>query len=139
MIAAFLYAQLNYLEDIQETRIKIWHRYEDNLKVLANGGRVELPLINDYATNNGHVFYLVTGSKSERDNLLKYLNSEMIQAVFHYLPLHNSPYYKNKYDGKPLLNAQKFADRLIRLPLFYELPLEIVDMICNKVVEFYEK
>ena len=139
MIAAFLYAQLNHLEDIQQTRINIWHRYESNLKALANDGSIELPLINDYATNNGHVFYLITSSKSERNNLLKYLNSKKIQAVFHYLPLHKSPYYKDKYDGKPLLNTQKFADRLIRLPLFYELPLEIVDMICQKVIEFYEK
>ena len=84
MIAAFLYAQLNHLEDIQQTRINIWHRYESNLKALANDGSIELPLINDYATNNGHVFYLITSSKSERNNLLKYLNSKKIIERYKY-------------------------------------------------------
>lgn len=137
MIAAFLYAQLKHLDDIQSTRISIWNRYYNNLIPLAEGGKFELISIPDFATNNGHVFYLITKKKEERDRLLSHLNNNMIQAVFHYLPLHSSPYFNSKYKGEPLTNTDKFANRLIRLPLFYELPLEVVDMICEKVEEFY--
>lgn len=137
MIAAFLYAQLLHLDDIQNTRIATWKRYLKNLIPLADKGLFDIPYIPDYASNNGHVFYIVTKNKDERDNLLDFLNNNMIQAVFHYLPLHTSPYYRDQYSGKPLLNTQKFADRLIRLPLFYELPTTVVDIICDKVKEFY--
>lgn len=137
MIAAFLYAQLKCINDIQKTRINIWKRYYNKLKNLAKKDRFQLPELPEYATNNGHVFYLVTKTKSERDKLLDHLNDNSIQAVFHYLPLHLSPYYKAQYIGKELKNVQKFSDRLIRLPLFYELKPEIVDYISEKVVEFY--
>ncbi len=137
MIAAFLYAQLKSMDDIQNTRISIWNRYYNNLKKLAELGHFELISLPDYATNNGHVFYLITSNMEERDRLLSYLNEGKIQAVFHYLPLHSSPYFKNKYHGKPLINVEKFANRLIRLPLFYELPHDVVDNICEKIEEFY--
>ena len=125
------------INDIQKTRINIWKRYYNKLKNLAKKDRFQLPELPEYATNNGHVFYLVTKTKSERDKLLDHLNDNSIQAVFHYLPLHLSPYYKAQYIGKELKNVQKFSDRLIRLPLFYELKPEIVDYISEKVVEFY--
>ena len=137
MIAAFLYAQLNSIDDIQNTRISIWNRYYNNLKKLADMGHFELISLPDYASNNGHVFYLITSDMEVRDKLLSYLNDSNIQAVFHYLPLHSSPYFKNKYHGKPLVNVDKFANRLIRLPLFYELPHDVVDNICDRVEEFY--
>jgi len=137
MIAAFLYAQLQHIEDIQNTRIKIWEHYQSRLEPLARKGLFNIPVIPDFATNNAHVYYIVTRNIYERNKLLDFLNDNNIQAVFHYLPLHLSPYYIDKYNGKPLDNVQKFADRLIRLPLFYELSLEIVDFICDKVEEFY--
>ncbi len=137
MIAAFLYAQLKHIDDIHDTRISIWNRYHDNLANISKLGHFELISIPDYATNNGHVFYLITGDMAERDRLLSHLNNNMIQAVFHYLPLHSSPYFKHKYQGRPLINTDKFANRLIRLPLFYELPLDVVDIICGKIEEFY--
>ncbi len=137
MIAAFLFAQLSHINDIQQTRINIWNRYYSNLIPLAKIGFFELIDIPDFATNNGHVFYLLTKNKEQRDELLDHLNNNMVQAVFHYLPLHNSPYYKKLHTGEELKNTDKFAETLIRLPLFYELPLEVVDMICEKVKEFY--
>ncbi len=137
MIAAFLHAQLTHIEDIQNTRIVIWNRYFRNLENLAKQGKLDLLAIPEFATNNGHVFCLITKSNKERDKLLDFLNENMIQAVFHYLPLHNSPYYKKNYSGKELINTQKFSDRLLRLPIFYELPLEAIDMISAKVIEFY--
>ena len=137
MIAAFLLAQLSQIEDIQQTRIAIWDRYYLNLLPLAEKGLFEIINIPDFATNNGHVFYLLTKNRDQRNQLLDYLNNELIQAVFHYLPLHSSPYYNKLHTGETLANTDRFANTLIRLPLFYELPLELVDMICGKVEKFY--
>ena len=137
MIAAFLYAQLTHIKDIQETRIAIWERYYSNLLPLAKKGLLQIVEIPDFATNNGHLFYILAKNKTQRDELLDYLNNNMVQAVFHYLPLHSSPYYSKYHDGRMLPNTDRFADTLIRLPLFYELPLEIVDVICEKVENYF--
>jgi len=137
IIAAFLYAQLTHIEDIQKTRNAIWDRYYSNLLPLANKGAIQIIDLPDFATNNGHLFYLLTENKDQRDELLDYLNHNMVHAVFHYLSLHSSPYYLKYHDGRELPNSDKFADTLLRLPLFYELSLDIVDMICEKVGEFY--
>lgn len=139
MIAAFLYAQLKNIDDIQQKRINIWERYYRNLNILEKENILDLPGIPSYATNNGHVFYLITKDKKQRDALLDHLNDNKIQAVFHYLPLHKSPFFSKKYNGDELVNAQRFADSLIRLPLFYELPLEVVDMISDCVIDFFSK
>ncbi len=138
MIAAFLYAQLSMITDIQQTRIQIWNHYLENLKPLANKGLINVINIPDFTTNNGHVFYLIAKDKKQRNDLLDYLNKNMIHAVFHYIPLHLSPYYKEKHSGGELINAVRFADTLIRLPLFYELTPEVVDMICDVIKDYFE-
>ncbi len=137
IIAAFLYGQLTHIDDIQQMRIAIWNRYYTNLIPLADEGLFRLVKIPEFATNNGHLFYILTKNKEERNALLDYLNNNMVQAVFHYLSLHSSPYYTKFHDGRSLPNADKFSDTLLRLPLFYELPLEVVDMICEKVEAFF--
>ncbi len=137
IISAFLYAQLTHIEDIQTTRKIIWERYYSNLLPLAEKGLIQIINLPEFATNNGHLFYILTKDKKQRDELLDYLNNNMIQAVFHYLPLHSSPYYSKFHDGRLLHNTDKFADTLLRLPLFYELTLEIVDGICEKIKRFF--
>lgn len=137
IIAAFLYAQLTHVEDIQKTRKAIWERYYSNLLPLDRNDLIEIIKLPEFATKNGHLFYILTKDKKQRDELLDYLNNNMIHAVFHYLPLHSSPYYSTHHDGRMLPNTDKFADTLLRLPLFYELPLDIVDMICEKVEDFF--
>lgn len=139
IIAAFLYAQLTHIEDIQKTRNAIWERYYNNLLPLSEKGYFEIIKLPDYATNNGHLFYLLAKNKEQRDELLDYLNNNMVHSVFHYLSLHSSPYYFKYHDGRELPNSDKFSDTLLRLPLFYELPLEIVDMICERVEGFFTK
>jgi len=139
IIAAFLYAQLTHIEDIQKTRNAIWDRYYTNLLPLANKGIIRIIELPKFASNNGHLFYLLTKNKEQRDDLLDYLNNNMVHAVFHYLSLHSSPYYIKYHDGRELPNSDRFADTLLRLPLFYELPLEVVDIICQKVIEFYRE
>lgn len=137
IIAAFLTAQLESLKRIQDRRKLIWNRYHSGLERLQIQGKVQLPVIPDYATNNAHMFYLVCHDLDERTRLIAYLKEQGIMAVFHYLSLHKSPYFTDKHDGRDLLNADHFTDCLVRLPLFYELSEQQVDTIVLKIIDFY--
>lgn len=121
IVAAFLYAQLENMEKIQNKRIALWNQYYQELMPLAENDYIQLPIIPEFKTNNGHLFYILCRSETERDNLISYLRSKGIYAVFHYLSLHKSPYYHLKHDGRELPNCEKFSERLMRMPLFYEL------------------
>ena len=131
--SAFLWAQLESLDEIQSKRKLLWETYWKDLKPLADKGKFKLPDMPDYATNNAHMFYLVCNSLQERTALITYLKDNGVGAVFHYLSLHSSPYYQNKHDGRDLPNCDKFADCLVRLPMFYELTVEQVEEICQLI------
>ena len=135
--AAFLWAQIERLDDIQAKRKQIWNTYFERLKPLADRGYFCLPEIPEYATNNAHTFYLVCNSLEERTDLIEYLKKNGVTAVFHYLSLHRSEFYKDKHDGRELKNCDRFADCLVRLPLFYELTQKKVEYICNIVSKYY--
>jgi dTDP-4-amino-4,6-dideoxygalactose transaminase len=139
IIAAFLWAQIEYLDDIQIKRKQIWNFYFNGLKPLEVKRFFILPEIPNYAVNNGHMFYLVCNSLEDRTKLIAHLKENGILAVFHYLGLHDSEYYKNKHDGRELKNCDKFTDCLLRLPLFYELKQNDVDYICEIIKQYYFK
>jgi len=139
IIAAYLWAQLENLEEIQTRRIQIWEKYYASFKDLADENNIKLPIVPDYATNNGHMFYLVCKNSNKRNQLIKRLKNNGIHAVFHYLSLHKSDYYKNKHDDKELLNADYYTDCLVRLPLFYELSDDDVNYICQTVLGLFLK
>lgn len=138
--SAFLWAQLESLDEIQAKRRLLWEEYYKNLKELAETGKIHLPDLPDYATNNAHMFYLVCRNLDERSNLIKYLKDRQISAVFHYLSLHLSEYFTNHHESDiPTLPVcDKYADCLVRLPLFYELTLEQADYIVSLIKEFYQ-
>ena len=136
--AAFLYAQLEHLNSIQERRKEIWSQYYSSLQSLTESNGVGLPTLPDYATNNAHLFYLVCNSEHERSELIQYLKANGVHAVFHYLSLHKSPYFTDKHDGRDLPFADHFSNCLVRLPLFYELTNEEVDHVCQQVQDFYK-
>lgn len=119
--AAFLWAQLEHLDEIQQKRRQIWQQYYERLSGLEKNGEVCLPYIPDYASNNAHMFYLVAKNLDQRSQIIDALKQQEILAVLHYLSLHESPYYKEKYYGKQLVNADRYSDCLLRLPLYYEL------------------
>ena len=121
IIAAFLWAQLENLQLIQTRRKQLWNQYYNSLQDWAVKNNVELPLLPEYATNNAHMFYMVCESLEQRTKLIAKLKTKNIMAVFHYISLHSSPFYVDKHDGRPLANVDHFSDKLIRLPLFYEL------------------
>lgn len=138
IIAAFLFAQVENLDDIQKKRKHIWNRYNEGLKIVAEKKGVQLPFIPDYATNNAHMYYLVCNSLEERTGLINHLKSKGIQAVFHYLSLHKSPFYNDKHDGRVLTQCDRYADCLVRLPLFYELTDAEVDTVVGEIRSFYK-
>jgi len=135
VVAAFLWAQIEHLDMIQEKRKLLWNKYYQLLKPAAAQGKFRLPDVPCYATNNAHMFYLVCNSLEERTALINKLKASDIGAVFHYLSLHSSPYYQDKHDGRALPNCDRFADCLVRLPMFYELNDEDVERICEVILK----
>ena len=137
IIAAFLWAQIENLDDIQSRRKTLWQQYYNGMKPLADRGCFRLPELPNYATNNAHMFYLVCNSLEERTGLISHLKSNDVLSVFHYLSLHSSEYYKDKHNGSELPNCDRFADCLVRLPMYYELKDKEVEKIINLITKFY--
>lgn len=137
IIAAFLYAQLENMEDIQSKRKSLWNLYHEKLIPLKDKG-VRLPFVPEYATNNAHMFYLICNSITERSALIQCLKDENILSVFHYLSLHKSPYYLKQYEGPELPYSDHYTDCLLRLPLFYELTESDIVKITDLILGFYK-
>jgi dTDP-4-amino-4,6-dideoxygalactose transaminase len=137
LTAAFLWAQLEHLDQIQAKRLAIWNTYFEGLRELEQQGRVALPRIPDYASNNAHMFYLVTESLEQRSALIDALKTAGYRAVFHYQALHESPFYRDRHDGRALPQAMRYSDCLLRLPMYYELELDTVASIAEAVRNFY--
>ena len=133
--AAFLWAQLEQLDDIQGKRLRIWKIYDSILRGKVEEKGVQLPEIPSYATNNGHMYYLVCPTLEFRTRLMAFLKEHDIQTTFHYLPLHSSTYYKDQFTGEPLVHCDHYGDCLVRLPLFYELTDEQATYVAETIVE----
>lgn len=138
IIAAFLYAQLENLTDIQNKRKSIWNSYYQRLKGLELAGKFKIQVIPSNTTNNAHMFYLVCNNAEDRAGLLKHLKDNDILAVFHYLSLHKSPFYEPKHDGRELPMSDFYSDCLVRLPMYYELTEDQINFICDNVETFYK-
>ena len=127
IVSAFLWAQLEHLDEIQAERKRLWERYWEFLSdrtvaVSATGAdRYCLPKIPAYATNNAHMFYLLFPNLAKRSDFIAKMKARDILTVFHYLPLHSSEYYRAQHDGRALPNCDRYADTLVRLPLYYGL------------------
>ncbi len=137
IIAAFLFAQIENLEDIQRKRKKIWNTFYDALLFLEKNCKVKLPAIPEYAVNNAHMFYLVCADPEERTRLISKLKKDKIHSVFHYISLHSSLYFGDQHDGRKLPNADYFTNCLLRLPMFYELSDDDLKRIITSIQEFY--
>lgn len=133
--AAYLWAQLEQLDDIQNKRKHLWQMYDEGLRDKVDKS-VKLPELPIYATNNAHMYYMLCPSLGYRTKLMQHLKENGIQTTFHYLPLHSSEYYKDKHDGRQLPNCDRYADCLVRLPLYFELSDEDVNSIVNAILNF---
>jgi len=136
--AAFLLAQLNSIKKIQKKRIYLWNLYFKKLNYLEKLKKIELPFVPNYATINGHIFYILAKNKNERILLTDFLKKNKVIATSHYLPLHKSFYFKKKYSGKILNNTEKFSNRLLRLPLYTDLKYSQVYKIIKLIYKFYK-
>jgi dTDP-4-amino-4,6-dideoxygalactose transaminase len=138
IIAAFLFAQIENLENIQCKRKEIWSCYYEGLKELENKKFIKLPVVPDYATNNAHMFHIQCLNLEDRTDLISHLKKSNINAVFHYLSLHKSPYYINKHDQRELPNSDLYSDCLLRLPMYYELTTSEIKLVCNEISSYYQ-
>lgn len=135
IISAFLYAQLEHLNEIQARRKVLWHKYWEGLYAPLRTKGIQFPQFIKGATNNAHMFYMVCKNLEQRTSLLEALKSAGIWAVFHYLSLHKSPYFEYKYIGTPLPWSDFYSDTLMRLPLFYELKEEEQNSIISTIIK----
>lgn len=137
--AAYLWGQINHVNDINEFRKAVWNRYRDGLQQLAESGYITLPTIPDALTHNGHMFYLKVTDLAERTLLLDHLKSNGIMAVFHYVPLHNSSAGSDysRFHGDDQFTTVE-SERLIRLPLYFGITSEEIEKVVSSVVSFYK-
>jgi dTDP-4-amino-4,6-dideoxygalactose transaminase len=134
--AAYLWAQLEQLEDIQNKRKHLWNEYMQSCIKEGVTSHFNIMQIPPYATNNAHMFYLLCGSLEERTRLIDYLKASDVQACFHYLPLHSSDYYLKYHDGRQLCNCDRYSETLLRLPLYYSLDTDSVKKIVSILLSF---
>ena len=139
MNAAYLYAQLENADEIFDDRMASWNAYYEQLKPLADAGRIELPVIPAECGHNAHMFYIKTADIEERSALSSFLKENGILAVFHYVPLHSAPAGSKfgRFHGEDRYTTNTF-ERLLRLPMFYGLKPDQVEYICGKIKEFYK-
>lgn len=121
IIAAFLWAQIENLQLIQNKRKKLWQQYNEGFKAIKESLEIELPVLPEYATNNAHMFFITFKNPEKRTYFIQKMKQNDIHPVFHYLSLHDSEYYQQKHDGRKLENSDKFTECLLRMPLYYEL------------------
>lgn len=137
IVAAFLYAQFEKAEEIQDRRKAIWKQYWEGMSVLFQNGSVKGPSIPDYATNNAHMFYLVCDNENQRGELIAHLKKKEIHSVFHYQSLHRARYFGEKYQGNPLPNTDRYSECLVRMPLHLDLDDSGVGRVVEEVNSFY--
>ncbi|MGN0596114.1 MAG: dTDP-4-amino-4,6-dideoxygalactose transaminase [Ruminiclostridium sp.] len=137
--AAYLYAQLEEADKINNQRLGCWERYYENLSALGKKEKLEIPFVPEYCKHNAHMFYIKAKDIEERTRLISYLREKGVGSVFHYIPLHSSPAGKKfgRFIGKDVYTTKE-SERLLRLPMWYGLTLENVDYICQCIEDFYK-
>lgn len=138
IISAFLYAQLENLDKIQEKRKSIWNKYMHGLKPLQERNIISLPFLPDFATNNAHMFYIVCSNLEVRTELIDHLKAKDIMAVFHYLSLHKSPFYGKLHNDRELKQSDRYEGCLLRLPFYYDLTDIEQDLVISSITDFFQ-
>jgi dTDP-4-amino-4,6-dideoxygalactose transaminase len=138
--AAYLWAQLEMADKINDDRLGSWNAYYEGLRPLAANGKIELPVIPEGCVHNGHMFYIKVKDLQERTALISFLRSRNIYAVFHYVPLHSAPagYKFGRFSGDDVYTTRE-SERLLRLPMYYGLKREDLEYVVQAVKEFYQK
>ena len=138
MNAAYLWAQLQKADEINENRLSTWQKYYDAFKPLAEAGKFEIPTVPPECKHNGHMFYLKLKDLEERTNFINHMKSNGVGCVFHYVPLHSAPAGKKycRFHGEDVFSTKE-SERLARLPMFYGLECEQVEFVVKTVKNFF--
>lgn len=136
--AAFLWAQLEQADNINDNRLVTWNRYFEALKVLADKKLVDLPFIPKDCVHNAHMFYIKCKDLETRQKFIKFMKENDILCVFHYVPLHSAPagLKFGRFDGDDEFTTQE-SDRLVRLPLYFGISEEDLNKVIDKTLEFF--
>ncbi len=139
MNAAYLWAQLEKADDIQNSRMNVWNKYKEAFTALEKDGKIRLPVIPEGCQHNAHMFYLITKNLEERTKFISFMKEKDILAVFHYIPLHSAPagLKFGRFDGEDEITTA-YSERLVRLPLYYGLTDEDQQKVIDAVLEFYK-
>lgn len=138
--ASYLYAQLEEADKINKNRLKSWNLYYDGLKALQDKNLIELPYIPEECEHNAHMFYIKCRDLEDRTKLIKHLKERDIMAVFHYVPLHTSEagVKHSRFNGKDQYTTKE-SERLLRLPMYYDIEENKIDYIVESLKNYYKK
>jgi len=137
LLAAVLWCQFEHLNQIQDKRKEIFESYYNGLLELQDRQLLRLPIINRVSDSNYHMFYIILKTEDTRNNLMDYLKSKGVHVVFHYIPLHESDYYKRNYGRISLPKTEEMSRRLLRLPLFYSLEKGKIGTIIHNIFDYF--
>ena len=138
--AAYLWAQLLNADEINDNRIATWNRYYQGLQTMAKEGKFEIPTVPEECEHNAHMFYLKCKDLKERSEFIKLMKEKELYCVFHYIPLHSAPAGEKfgRFDGEDEFTTKE-SERLVRLPMYYGLLEDQVDLVVEGIKEFYSK
>lgn len=138
--AAYLYAQLEVADEINNARKTCWNVYYERLLELAERGRIDLPIVPEGCVHNAHMFYIKSANLEERTELIKFLDEREVNTVFHYVPLHSAPAGRRfgRFNGDDIYTTKE-SERLLRLPMYYGLTVEECHRVCDEIEEFYRR
>ena len=137
--AAYLYGQLKHRDEILKWRMELWETYREALAA-QSGGLFQIPDVNpENGQHNGHIFYLTFSRAESRDAMLSHLRAKGYGAVFHYIPLHSSPYFRSRHAGSPLPNSERHSACILRFPLFHSLEKRTVNEVADEVAKFVDQ
>lgn len=138
--AAYLWAELEQADKINDNRLATWNYYNENLKILEDEDYIQRPYIPKECKHNAHMYYIKAKDLEERTNLIKYLKENGVQAVFHYIPLHTAPagIKYGRFNGEDKYTTKE-SDRLLRLPMYYNLQKEDAEKVVQTIKDFYTK
>ena len=137
--AAYLWAELEQADEINNDRLSTWHFYNDNLKELEDKGNIQRPFVPEECTHNAHMYYIKTRDLEERTKLIKFLRENGVEAVFHYVPLHTAPagLKYGRFHGEDIYTTKE-SERLLRLPMYYGLKQEDKEKVVEMIKKFYK-
>lgn len=137
--AAYLWAELEEADKINENRLASWNHYYEGLSELSEQGKIDLPVVPEGCEHNAHMFYIKAKDLEERTRLISFMKEQGVGCVFHYIPLHSAPAGRKfgRFYGEDVYTTKE-SERLMRLPMYYGLEAEQIDYVIEKIKEFYK-